>query len=92
MEPVETSKGTLTLLKIASVVAFIGALNWGLIGIFNWNLVDAIFGGGTAETTSPASRVVYAIVGLAGLLSLALLPMLKSEHTHHPGMPGHRPT
>ena len=53
--------------KIADVVwivAAIGALNWGLIGFFNWNLVDAIFGGGAREATSAGSRVIYALVGL----------------------------
>ena len=77
------SRGTLNLLKTAMVVAIIGALNWGLIGFFNWNLVDAIFGGGTAEMTSTASRVVYALVGLAGLGSLYLLSNLMAGERHH---------
>jgi uncharacterized membrane protein YuzA (DUF378 family) len=59
--------------NVVTLIAIIGALNWGLIGFFNWNLVDAIFGGGAAETTSTISRVVYAIVGLAGLISLLLM-------------------
>src|SRR4051812_25374211 len=68
------SHGTSALLKAVLIVALIGALDWGLIGFFNWNLVDAIFGGDARETTSTASRVVYAIVGLAGLASLFVLP------------------
>ncbi len=40
------------------MLAAIGAINWGLIGLFRWNLVDAILGGGAYEVTSPASRVV----------------------------------
>jgi uncharacterized membrane protein YuzA (DUF378 family) len=60
-------------------VAIIGALNWGLIGFFNFNLVDAIFGGGSAEQTSTASRVVYALVGLCGVLALLLLPRLRDR-------------
>jgi uncharacterized membrane protein YuzA (DUF378 family) len=76
-------RGTLNLLKAAMLVAIIGALNWGLIGFFNWNLVDAIFGGGAAETTSSASRVVYAIVGLAGLASVYLLSSLGVGERHH---------
>jgi uncharacterized protein len=67
--------------KIFLVIAIIGAVNWGLIGFFNWNLVDAIFGGGSAEETSGVSRVVYAVVGLAGLIALLGLPRLRSiEH------------
>ncbi len=47
---------------IAFILVVIGALNWGLVGFFNWNLVDAIFGIG-----STVGRVVYALVGLSGL-------------------------
>jgi len=64
------------LAKILLVIAIIGAINWGLIGFFNFNLVDAIFGGGAREQTSAFSRVIYAIIGLAGLGGLALLPRL----------------
>ena len=59
---------------IVFALPIIGAINWGLIGIFNWNLVDAIFGGGVVEETSTASRVVYTLVGLAGVAVLLLLP------------------
>ncbi len=75
-------RGSLALLKTAMVVAIIGALNWGLIGFFNWNLVDAIFGGGARETTSSASRVIYALVGLAGLISLYLFSLLSTAQRH----------
>jgi hypothetical protein len=67
------------LAKILITIAIIGAVNWGLIGFFNFNLVDAIFGGGSAEETSGISRVVYALVGLAGLAALAFLPKLREE-------------
>jgi uncharacterized membrane protein YuzA (DUF378 family) len=72
------------LAKVLITVAIIGALNWGLIGFFNFNLVDAIFGGGSAEQTSTASRIVYAIVGLCGLASLAMIPKLREDWS-----PGH---
>jgi uncharacterized membrane protein YuzA (DUF378 family) len=73
------------LAKTLIIIAIIGALNWGLIGFFNFNLVDAIFGGGSAEQTSTASRIVYAIVGLCGLASLAMLPRLhEAESPRHP--------
>lgn len=55
------------LAKMMAVLAIIGAINWGLIGFFNWNLVDAIFGGGTREETSAIGRLLYSIVGLAGV-------------------------
>lgn len=77
----QTAKRTSLLFKIAMSLAIIGAINWGLIGIFNWNLVDAIFGGGAREDTSSASRVIYALVGLAGLASLFSLPRMRvPEH------------
>jgi hypothetical protein len=46
-------------------IAIIGAVNWGLIGFFNFNLVAAIFG-----SMSWISRIIYALVGLCGLYLL----------------------
>ena len=54
--------------KIALVLIIIGAINWGLVGIFNFNLVDAIFG-----TMSVISRIIYALVGISGLWGIKLL-------------------
>jgi uncharacterized membrane protein YuzA (DUF378 family) len=77
---------TNTLAKVLIAIAIIGALNWGLIGFFNFNLVDAIFGGGAREETSGLSRFIYAIVGVSGAASLALLPRLREQgrlrHAH----------
>lgn len=56
---------------LALVLAIIGALNWGLVGLFKFNLVRAIFGEDTA-----ASRVIYVLVGLAGLYLVFLAPQL----------------
>jgi uncharacterized membrane protein YuzA (DUF378 family) len=52
--------------KIEGAIAIIGALNWGLVGLVHFNLVDFILGAG-----SIASRVVYVIVGLSGVALLA---------------------
>jgi len=54
---------------LALVLVIIGALNWGLIGLFKFDLVAAIFGGQTALL----SRIVYTLVGLAGLYSITFL-------------------
>jgi uncharacterized membrane protein YuzA (DUF378 family) len=62
------------LAKMMAVLAIIGAINWGLIGFFNWNLVDAIFGGGTREQTSAIGRLIYSIVGLAGVALAITFP------------------
>ncbi len=64
--------GAGTAWGVAKWLSVIGALNWGLVGFFDWDLVRAIFGGETATPASGPSRVIYAIVGLAGL-GLALL-------------------
>ena len=54
------------LCKIVGALAIIGALNWGLIGIANMNLVEQIFGSATTIT-----RVIYILVGASGLGLLA---------------------
>jgi uncharacterized membrane protein YuzA (DUF378 family) len=61
------------LMKVLAIISIIGAINWGLIGFFNWNLVDAIFGGGPANH-SALSRLIYAIVGLAGVALAIVFP------------------
>lgn len=48
---------------IALILVVIGAINWGLVGLFQFDLVATLFGGQAA----PVSRVVYALVGLAGI-------------------------
>lgn len=52
---------------IALILVIIGAINWGLVGIVNLDLVKAIFG-----DMSTISRVVYALVGLSGLYLLVI--------------------
>jgi len=54
---------------LALVLVIIGAINWGLIGLFNFDLVAALLGG----QTSFLSRAVYVLVGLAGLYSITFL-------------------
>ena len=55
--------------KIALILVIIGALNWGLVGIFSFDLVAFLFGGQGALI----SRIVYTLVGLAGIWSISLL-------------------
>ncbi len=55
--------------KTALALVIIGAINWGLIGIFGFDLVGALFGG----QMSIISRIIFAVVGLAGLWSVTLL-------------------
>lgn len=53
---------------VALILMIAGALNWGLIGFFDFNLVDAIFGVG-----SLLSRIIYALVGVVGLWGIVML-------------------
>jgi uncharacterized protein len=64
---------------IALVLVIVGALNWGLVGLFEFDLVAEITGDTFGET-NPVSRVVYVLVGAAGVyLALSVLPaMLRS--------------
>ena len=56
------------LYKIALVLLIVGGLNWGLIGILNFDLVAFIFGAG-----SLLSRIVYTVVGVAAICSIPAL-------------------
>lgn len=55
--------------RLALIIVIIGALNWLLVGLFQYDLVASIFGG----VGSFISRTVYTIVGLAGLYAISLL-------------------
>lgn len=64
---------------IAELLVVIGAINWGLIGVADFNLVEAILGGGIA-------RIVYIFVGISGIWAIKLLMGKKSAHTERPAM------
>lgn len=51
---------------LALILVIIGAINWGLIGFFNFDLVASLFG-----SMSAVSRVIYAIVGICGLYAIS---------------------
>ena len=63
----------------ALTLVIIGAINWGLIGLFRFDLIATLFGG----MESAISRVIYVIVGLAGLYCLSLYTKLDDEVHHH---------
>lgn len=69
---VDTRTSGLTGLTWACMIlVIIGALNWALVGLFQWNLVAALFGQLTVVT-----RIIYVIVGAAGLYLIFLAPRL----------------
>lgn len=57
-----------TLQKVCLVFTIIGALNWGLIGLFDFNLVATLFGAENVIT-----RIVYVLVGISGIVNIGLL-------------------
>ena len=57
-----------TLYKIALVISIIGCINWGLVGIFNFNLVEYLFG-----DESMLTRIVYILVLLSGLVNIGII-------------------
>lgn len=59
---------------VALILIIIGAINWGLIGFFRFDLIASLFG-----QLSTISRIIYAIVGIAGIYSLILFWKLKTE-------------
>lgn len=59
---------------IVLLLVIIGAVNWGLIGFFGFNLVSALFGSMTMF-----SRVIYGLVGIAGLYSLSFFGLFNSD-------------
>ena len=61
--------------KICLVLIIIGALNWGLVGLFSFDLVAWIFGGSAANF----SRIIYTVIALAGSWCISLLFRSDSE-------------
>ena len=57
-----------TIQKVLLVITIIGAVNWGLIGLLDINLVAAIFG-----NQSIMSKIVYSLVGICGLVNVGIL-------------------
>ena len=59
-----------TLQKICLVITIIGGLNWGLVGLLDFNIIDAIFTAG-----SVISRMIYSIVGITSIINIGILLM-----------------
>ena len=55
------------------ILAVVGALNWGLVGLFKFDLVAAVTGSKFGEV-NPVSRIVYVLVLVAGILAAAAIP------------------
>ncbi|MGM9923827.1 MAG: DUF378 domain-containing protein [Bacillus sp. (in: firmicutes)] len=71
------------LQKGALVLTIVGAINWGLVGLFQFDLVATLFGG----TDAILARIVYVLVGVAGLINLGLLFKSNDRVTHEVHQP-----
>jgi uncharacterized membrane protein YuzA (DUF378 family) len=58
------------LTVIAQILVIIGGLNWGLVGLANFNAVTALLGGTQPTDISPLSRVIYVLVGLSAVVAV----------------------
>jgi uncharacterized membrane protein YuzA (DUF378 family) len=61
---------------LAAILTIVGGLNWGLVGLFKFDLVAAVFGGMQFGEVNVASRIVYALVGLSAAYLASQLRML----------------
>ena len=61
------------IIDIGVILAAIGAINWGLVGLFGFDLVAAITTAGKFGETNVISRIIYVVVGVAGVLALFAL-------------------
>lgn len=68
---------TRTMDFISLLLIIIGAINWGLVGFFQFDLVATLFGG----MESWLSRIIYALVGVAGIYALSLFGRIEDEST-----------
>ena len=57
-----------SLQKILLVVTIVGAINWGLVGLFDMNLVSTLFGSATL-----ISRIIYTLIAIAGIVNIGIL-------------------
>jgi uncharacterized membrane protein YuzA (DUF378 family) len=69
---------------LALILTIVGGLNWGLVGLFRFDLVAAIFGGMEFGETNLASRIVYAAVGLSAVYLLGRIRALVGDQERVP--------
>ena len=65
--------------KVALALVVVGALNWLLVGLFEWDLVTMLLGGDSHRESSWLSRIVYSLVGISGLYCIKYL---FTDNTH----------
>jgi uncharacterized membrane protein YuzA (DUF378 family) len=80
-----SQSGVSTFTKLLAVLVILGAITWGLIGLFQWNLVNALFGGDVHPAhASRLSQVLYILVGLAGVALAFTFPWSRKGRRYEP--------
>ena len=70
----------------AAILTIVGGLNWGLVGLFKFDLVAAVFGGMQFGEVNVGSRIIYTLVGLSALYLASQLPKLISTSEPTPAI------
>lgn len=70
-----------TMDVVAAILLVVGGLNWGLVGIFGFDLVAGLFGSATGAT-----RAIYLLVGLAAIYQAATLPAIQRRWNVQPSL------
>ena len=66
------------VMNIINVLVVFGALNWGLIGLFEYNVIEEVLGdGGSAISTTTLAKIVYILIGAAAVYTL--IPMIQNK-------------
>jgi uncharacterized protein len=79
------SGGVTTFTKLLAVLVILGAITWGLIGLFQWNLVNALLGGDVQPAhASHLSQFLYILVGLAGVALAFTFPWSNKGRRYGP--------
>jgi uncharacterized protein len=80
-----TQSGVSTFTKLLAVLVILGAITWGLIGLFQWNLVNALFGGDVyPANSSRLSQLLYILVGLSGVALAFTFPWRSRGRWYEP--------
>ena len=72
---------------LAAILTIVGGLNWGLVGLFKFDLVAAVFGGMQFGEVNVASRIVYTLVGLSAAYLATQVPALVRASQPTPANP-----
>jgi uncharacterized protein len=72
---------------LAAVLTIVGGLNWGLVGLFEFDLVAAVFGGMSFGEVNVASRIVYTLVGLSAAYLATQIPAFVRASQPTPASP-----